>query len=249
MNLQDSYNSKTSWGGVLAILTSVSRVFLGATKVNVTVWSRTDLIKASAASSQPRHPRNGRLAPAIALCFASLAWTSAGSAEQRAIDTAKSVMTVHVYKAGVLGALGHDHEIAAPIASGTVDPTGHHVELHTKAGALQVQDKSGSDKDRKEIQKTMLGPEVLDAEKHPEIVFRSTGVESAGAGSWKVEGNLTLHGQTHAVTVEVREVEGRYVGTCRFKQTDFGIKPVKVGGGTIRVKDEIRVEFDIQLAR
>jgi hypothetical protein len=51
------------------------------------------------------------------------------------------------------------------------------------------------------------------------------------------------------VTVEVREVEGRYVGTCRFKQTDFGIKPVKVGGGTIRVKDEIRVEFDIQLAR
>jgi polyisoprenoid-binding protein YceI len=181
--------------------------------------------------------------------MATLAWTAALSAQQRAIDTGKSVITVRVYKAGLLSALGHDHEIGAPIAGGTVDLTAHQVELHTKAGALQVHDKGGSDKDRSEIQATMLGPEVLDAEKHPEIDFRSTGAESMGAGSWKVEGDLTLHGQTLAVTVEVREANGHYVGSCRFKQTEFGIKPIKVAGGSIRVKDEIRIEFDIQLAR
>lgn len=158
-------------------------------------------------------------------------------------------MTVRVYKAGVLSALGHNHEILAPISGGTVDALAHSVELRTKAGALQVGDPGVSDKDRAEIQKTMLGPEVLDAEKYPEIVFRSTGVESAGAGSWKVQGDLTLHGATRAVTVEVREAGGHYVGGCRLKQTDFGIKPIKVGGGTVRVKDEIRLEFDIQLAR
>lgn len=186
---------------------------------------------------------------AIAVCIASLAGTVPVSAQQRAIDTGKSVITVRVYKAGLLSALGHDHEIAAPISGGKVDPTGNQVELRAKAGAMKVHDPGVSDKDREQIQSTMLGPAVLDAERYPEIVFRSTSVEPMGAGSWKVQGNLTLHGQTGGVALEVREADGHYVGASRFKLTDFGIKPIKVAGGSIRVKDEIRIEFDIQLAR
>jgi polyisoprenoid-binding protein YceI len=214
----------------------------------VRVWSSTNPIKSPVARNSPP-PRNRTGVPVIAMCLAAVTWTSAASAQPRAIDTAKSVMTVRVYKSGVLSALGHNHEIAAPIAGGTVDSTARRVELRTKAGALQVNDPGVSDKDRAEIQTTMLGPEVLDAEKHPEIAFRSTNADSGGAGSWKLEGNLTLHGQTRPVTVEVREADGHYVGACRFKQTEFGIKPVKAGGGTVRVKDEVRIDFDIQLAR
>jgi polyisoprenoid-binding protein YceI len=154
-----------------------------------------------------------------------------------------------VYKAGVLSALGHEHEIAAPIASGVVDSAAHHVELHIKAGSLRVHDPNASERDRDEIQKTMLGSDVLDVKHYTEIVFRSTGLEPAGSYSWKVRGDLTLHGQTRPVTVEVRESSGHYVGASRFKQTEFGMKPVKVAGGAIKVKDEVRVEFDIQLAR
>ena len=185
----------------------------------------------------------------VAVCVASLALTAAAAAQERAIDPGKSVMTVRVYKAGVLSALGHNHEIAAPIAGGAVDPTAHRVELHTLTRALEVRDPGVSDKDRAEIQTTMLGPEVLDAGRHQEITFRSTGAEPTGTGSWKVTGNLTLHGQTRTVVVEVREEGEHYVGTSRFKQTEFGIQPVKVAGGSIRVKDEIRIEFNIQLAR
>jgi len=147
-----------------------------------------------------------------------------------------------------LSALGHDHEIAAPIASGKVDTAARTVEIHVKAAALKVRDPNVSDKDRAEIQSTMLGTEVLDAASHPEIVFRSTTAGPAGAGSWTLNGNLTLHGQTRPVTVEVKEAGGHYTGTARLKQTEFGITPVKVAGGTIKVKDEIQIEFDIQLA-
>jgi len=184
----------------------------------------------------------------LALWCANLALTAAAGAQQRAIDTEKSVMTVRVYKAGVFSALGHDHEIAAPITNGAVDAAAHMVEIHVKAGALKVRDPNVSEKDRAEIQSTMLGAEVLDAAGHPEIVFRSTTVAPGGAGSWTVNGNLTLHGQTRPVTVDVKETGGHYVGTSRFKQTEYGMTPVKVAGGTIRVKDEIRIEFDIQLA-
>jgi polyisoprenoid-binding protein YceI len=185
----------------------------------------------------------------VALWAVSLAWTTAAISQQRAVDTEKSVMVVRVYKAGVFSALGHDHEIAAPMASGSVDIAARKVELHMKASALQVRDPHGSDKERTEIQTTMLGADVLDVERYPEIAFRSTGVESVDTASWKVNGNLTLHGQTRALAIEVRETGGHYRGSSLFKQTDFGIKPVKVAGGTIRVKDEIRIEFDIQLTR
>ena len=184
----------------------------------------------------------------VAMLTAPL-WTGAASAQPHAIDAAKSVMTVRVYKTGVLSALGHDHQITAPVSGGKVDAKAGQVELRVKAGALKVSDPGVSDKDRAEIQTTMLGTEVLDAEHNAEIVFKSTAAEPAGAGAWTVHGNLTLHGQTRPVTVAVKESTGHYIGTASLKQSDFGIKPVKAGGGTVKVKDEIKIEFDIQLER
>jgi polyisoprenoid-binding protein YceI len=171
----------------------------------------------------------------------------AAFAQPRTIDTAKSTMTVRVYKSGVFSALGHNHEVSASIADGKVDTSARQVELRVDTRTLKVLDPGVSEKDRMETQKVMLGAEVLDAEAHPSIVFRSTGAETASAGTWKVHGNLTLHGQTQTVDVDVREEGDHYVGSSRFKQTAFGVQPVKVAGGTIRVKDEIRIEFNIQL--
>ncbi len=158
-------------------------------------------------------------------------------------------MTVLVGKAGAFSMMGHDHEIAAPIAKGAVDATAHSVELQVEAAALRVVDAHASDKDRSQIQQTMLGPEVLDSSRYPTIVFRSTAADAAGAGVWNVRGNLTLHGTTKPVAVTVRESGGHYTGTARFKQTDFGIKPVSVAGGAVKVKDEVQIQFDIQLAQ
>jgi len=185
-------------------------------------------------------------ASTVASMFASIC---AGPAmgQARLIDTEKSVMTVHVSKAGVFSAFGHDHEIAAPIAGGGVDVGGRKVELHVNAPALRVEDQKASDKDRNEIQTTMLGPEVLDTAKYKEIRFRSSRAEAA-AGVWQVAGDLTLHGETHPVSMEVREKDGHYTGECRFKISSFGMKPVKVAGGAVRVKDEVELHFDIQLA-
>jgi polyisoprenoid-binding protein YceI len=40
--------------------------------------------------------------------------------------------------------------------------------------------------------------------------------------------------------------DGRYTGETTVKQTDFGIKPPGKAG--VRAKDEVRIEFDVQLA-
>jgi hypothetical protein len=128
--------------------------------MNATSWFRT-VAAGSRFSSPPKRQLQNKV---LVVFVASLAWTAAASARQHAIDSGKSVMTVRVYKAGVFSALGHEHEIAAPITDGVVDSAAHYVELHIKAGSLRVHDPNTSERDRDEIQKTMLGSDVLDLE-------------------------------------------------------------------------------------
>src|ERR1700689_4292828 len=139
----------------------------------------------------------------IFLATLSLVCVVGASAQQHKIDTQKSTLTIHVGKTGALSGLGHEHEVRAPIHSGTAE-TGSHpaVEIHVNAAELRVIDKD-AEKDHAEVQKTMLGPEVLDSEKHQEIVFKSTGAESSSEGKWTLHGNLTLHGQPKPVTIQV----------------------------------------------
>ena len=183
----------------------------------------------------------------VFLAAATLTCVPCVSAQQHDIDTQKSTLTIHVGKTGAFSGLGHDHEVRAPIHSGTAD-TGSHpgVEVRVDARALRVIDKGSSEKDRAEVQKTMLGPEVLDSERHQEIVFKSIAAESVRQEKWTLRGNLTLHGQTRPVTVHVMLKDGRYTGEALVKQTDFGIKPPGKAG--VRAKDEVRIEFDVQLA-
>src|SRR6476620_312151 len=165
------------------------------------------------------------------------------NAQQRHLDTNKSTIAIHVGKSGVFAGFAHDHDIAAPITSGSVNTSApFSVELRVDARKLRVRDADASEKDRNEIQTMMLGPEVLDSEHHQEIVFTSRTVEPMGEGHWTVRGELTLHGQTKPVTADGSEKSGHDTGRATVKQTDFGIKPVKVAGGTVKVKDEVRVE-------
>jgi len=106
--------------------------------------------------------------------------------------------------------------------------------------------KDDSEKDRAEVQKTMLGPEVLESAHHQEIVFKSTGAEATGQGQWTLHGNLPIHGLTQPVTVKVALKDGGYTGEATVKLTDFGIKPPGKAG--IRAKNEVRIEFDMWLA-
>src|SRR5579864_9208223 len=96
----------------------------------------------------------------VLLAAANLMCVLGVSAQQHNIDTQKSTLTIHVGKTGVFSGLGHEHEVHAPIHSGTAD-TGSHpaVEMHVDARELLVNDKGESETDRAEVQKTMLGPE------------------------------------------------------------------------------------------
>ena len=165
----------------------------------------------------------------------------------RAIDVSISSLTVHVYKSGLFAAFADNHVVRAPIARGVLNDNA--VEILVRASELTVLDPDRAASTRAEVQRRMLGPDVLDSTRFPEITFKSTIVEPAGDHRWRVSGDLSLHGTTRSVSVTVEERDGHYLGSFVLKQRDFGIEPISIAGGTVKVKDELKVEFDIVPAR
>jgi polyisoprenoid-binding protein YceI len=163
---------------------------------------------------------------------------------------------IHVGTGGVFGAFAHNHLIEAQRITGcaSVDPkdvTHSSIKLTFTTADLRVLDPKESAKDRAEVQKTME-TEVLRISEFPQVVFESTSIENAGGNQLRVRGNLTIRGNTQSVVIPVAlthladgafQAQGRY----NFKQSTFGIKPIQIGGGTIKVKDELETEFELYL--
>jgi hypothetical protein len=156
-----------------------------------------------------------------------------------------STITIHVFKSGLFSGFAHNHIVVAPIAKTVLDPQHMVAEIVVHTKEMKVTDPGDSDSTRLEIQTTMLGPKVLDAGKFPEIRFKSSRIEQTSPQQYRVVGNLDLHGVSKEISFDVSGGPGRYQGSAKLKQTDFGIEPVSMGGGTVKVKDVLDIEFDV----
>jgi polyisoprenoid-binding protein YceI len=198
------------------------------------------------------------MATAAALFISEAATAPAPGPRPFEFDAASGTLEVDVGKAGLLKAFGHEHVIAAKEFAGRIllDPEkmeDSSVTLRVAAHSLAVADKEISDADRAQVQSTMLGDRVLDVERFPEVAFASTAVthaqKSGDAWSLTLAGKLRLHGLEREVTLPVTltiagaELEAR--GEVSLLQTDYGITPVKAGGGMVKVKDDLRIRFNI----
>jgi hypothetical protein len=182
----------------------------------------------------------------VAIAVACVCLAAPGWAEDRPIDVQRSTVTVRVFKSGLFRAFADDHIIQAQVMEGSIDEAIPHMQMVFDARNLRVLDPGLSAKDRQAVQARMLGPEVLDVARFQWISFHSITIQRLDAGGWMVNGELELHGKIRPVPVKVvRDKDGRYKGSVRIKQSEFGIAPISIIGGTVKVKDEIVIDFDI----
>jgi hypothetical protein len=167
-------------------------------------------------------------------------------AQESAIDTGRSTITIHVGKSGLLSFAAHDHVINAPISSGTVrDSASPSIAFTVPTAGMTVRPDSGVDaKTQAAIQKDMEEM-TLEVKRFPEIAFHSSRIEKLPGGQWKVDGDLSLHGVTKPVSLTVKETGESWTTRTVLRQTDYGIKPISLGGGTIKVKNEVEIDFRI----
>lgn len=172
------------------------------------------------------------------------------------LDPGQSRFMVKVFVGGLLKMFGHDHNIAirdftgeVQITPETISPASLHMVI--RADSLAVTDKV-SESDRREIETTMR-EEVLETGKYPEIVFKSTSSAAAKTGEgeydFKLWGNLSLHGVTgDAYIVGKLALDGnrlRATGSFPLYMNQYKLKQVSVAGGTIKVKNDLKLTFDL----
>jgi polyisoprenoid-binding protein YceI len=181
-----------------------------------------------------------------AALLAALPLPAQDKTQERVLDKQRGTITIHVGKSGLLSGAAHDHTIDAPTSSGTIrESTAPHIEFTVETAKMTVKPDPRIDaKDQATIQ-THMEEMTLETKKYPEIAFRSSRIERIAEGQWKVDGDLSLHGVTKAVSLTMKQTGDAWTSHTVLKQTDFGIKPISIGGGMIKVKNEVEIDFRI----
>jgi polyisoprenoid-binding protein YceI len=177
------------------------------------------------------------------------------------IDAKGSTFIVRAFVTGLLSSFGHNPTIAIPDFQGEVQFTSDTLEdaslrLVIQATSLIVTDDISA-KDRQEIQQRMR-EEVLETDGFEEIVYecdRVSSIQKISEGQYAValNGDLSLHGVTQTQPVSARvTMKGetfRAAGDCSLRLSDYEIRPVSAAGGTVKLKDELKLSFDIAARR
>lgn len=162
---------------------------------------------------------------------------------------------VLTYREGLLSGLGHDLELAVTRFTIEVDDAARTADASFDAGSLRVvralrdgAELPGAlgDGDRQSIEASIRG-DVLHADRHPAVRFRSTAVTEA-AGGYDVAGTLALHGVERPVTLALRPEGDRLVAAVTLHQPDFGIRPYRALLGTLKVKPDVTVRLSLPAA-
>src|SRR5688500_10858075 len=100
----------------------------------------------------------------------------------------------------------------------------------------------------------LVSKDWLNADDFPEMTFRSKSIEVTGANSFRINGDLTLHGVTRPIVLDARynggyashpfEPRARigFSAHGSFKRSDFGVTVgIPAPGTTMGVSDEVEV--------
>jgi polyisoprenoid-binding protein YceI len=187
--------------------------------------------------------------------------TTQGTAAVYRLDAARSKFIIRALAGGVLWFKGHDHFVAAReftgearLTPGSVNPAS--LTLLVNAASLAETRDVFTDQQKKIINGE-LHDIVLEPDKYPEITFKSTDVSAelpkGGVFKVKLSGDLTLHGVTRRVTIPAevtlngRELRAR--GEFGINRSDFNVKATSAFHGTVRVRNRLKVIFDIVAAQ
>ena len=155
----------------------------------------------------------------------------------------------HLMVSTVRGTLG-------PI-KGTIEYDGKSVETLKVDASIDVSALYTGNESR---DRDLKGEGFFDVTKFPAATFKSRRVEAAGAGTFKLIGDLTMHGVTKEVTLTVdgpsaavkAQNGGHKIGasaTTTLNRRDFGLEYNNMVEAVPVVSDEVQVTLDIEASK
>lgn len=173
------------------------------------------------------------------------------------LDSDQSKFIAHAFRGGLLWFKGHDHLVAAreffgeaQITPDKITPAS--IQLTVKTDSM-VETSDVFTEPQKQIINKELREIVLEPEKYPEIVFKSTEVKGKPLGNGqydlKIRGDLTLNGVTRQIVIPAKvTLTGnnlRAIGEFSIDRSDFNVKATSAFHGMVRVRNKVKFTFDI----
>jgi polyisoprenoid-binding protein YceI len=109
--------------------------------------------------------------------------------------------------------------------------------------------------------KDLRSDHFFDVQKYPTITFKSTKVEQVEPGKLKVTGDLTIHGVTKPVVLDVEGPTGAVKdpwgnqraaanATTKINRQDYGVKwNATMDGGGVVVGDDVAITIDVEMVQ
>lgn len=163
------------------------------------------------------------------------------------IDPAHTAAQFAVRHLGISTVRGEFRKVSGSVAYDPADPSKTSLETTIDATTVDTRvDMRDND---------LRSPNFLDVQKYPTITFKSKKAESSGPGQLKITGDLTIHGVTREVvldvdgpTAPVKDPRGNlHMGasaTTKINRRDFG-----VDGAPAIAGDEISITIDAELIK
>ncbi len=164
--------------------------------------------------------------------------------------TSESSVSMQVLQSGLMARRRHilffEH-YGGQVAYDKENPENSHVELWFDGSRLVCRDQG-----RKRVKAlTLLAVfqrDILEADRHSKIAFRSDRIQRQGPNRFRIEGTVTIRGNSRPATVEVAVVrlgsdrlEIDASGTVRLSA--YGVKPKRAFFGLATLKDEVVLRF------
>jgi polyisoprenoid-binding protein YceI len=167
------------------------------------------------------------------------------------IDPAHSSVEFQVKHLGIATVKGHFNDFEGVLEVGE---NGLPVKAY---GSVKVESVDTREEQR---DAHLRSADFFDAENHPELSFAATAIEPVDEETFKVTGDLTVHGVTQPVTfdAELQGAEQDPWGNERFavevtgqiKRSDFGMTfNQALGSGNMLVSDTVKINLDISAVK
>jgi len=187
-----------------------------------------------------------------AAAIATIGWNSIAQTTKWVIDKSHSKVQFDVAHLVISEVTGQFKSFDGSVLSDKPDFSDAKIEVSIDVNSINTDDEKRDGH--------LKGPDFFDANKYPKITFKSKSLKKVNNNLYKLTGDLTMHGVTKEVVLDVQfngikndpwgNTKAGFKVTGKINRNDFGLKyNAPLEGGGVLIGEEVNITCNLELLK